>query len=154
MYENRVAPGFSKITSADARKLRACKLLQDPSAAESGAERHATMCIVGDPADEGGIPPFGERPHGLQQSFRVFGSADADEFSLVGTVHGIQAQHVAGCTDFRSDGYGAFLEFNAEGAAFGKFIQRRRETAALSAAQSERSSPSIIPLRASITAVP
>ena len=72
MYENRVAPGFSKITSADARKLRACKLLQDPSAAESGAERHAPVRIVGDPADEGGIPPFGF--HGAA-AFRALSAA-------------------------------------------------------------------------------
>ena len=58
MYENRVAPGFSKITSADARELRARKLLQDPSAAESGAERHAPAGIFGDAADEYSVFAF------------------------------------------------------------------------------------------------
>ena len=84
---------------ANTGKLLADEHVQDAGATESGAQEHlgaAGRVGLGHAPDNGGVVTIGTLPHGGQRRLSLIGGHHTDHLALVGHLHHVVAEHLAG----------------------------------------------------------
>ena len=118
-----------------------------------------------DLADHRRAAPEFMRAHRREDILRVLRRDDREQLTLVGAVHRVKPQHIAGGLHLTAHRYCALAQLYSKLRALDELIERRCDAAArrvaqdaahrpLSGAQSDLILPCIMPLRASMTAVP